>query len=235
LPLGDVIALNLDHYRLDADYKHGCHYTALPTAWASGFDKETVYRIGSGTAWQTEVPGATAGFLEFTGKGLSTFENAMARDEGLMAVLGARVLEGQKMVGESAQAIALRHAGQDSILATLAVSLAATVSLALRWVAWWHGTAERPQDVSADEVGLSLNTDFSTGAMPAREIFAVVAAWQAGAISHDGLIEILRRGEVVPADRLDEAELAAAEAARRAKLQAPGGSDPTKLLAVPST
>ena len=32
LPLGDVIALNLDHYRLDADYKHGMHFTALPTA-----------------------------------------------------------------------------------------------------------------------------------------------------------------------------------------------------------
>jgi hypothetical protein len=39
LPLGDVIAVNLDHYRLDADYKHGMHFTALPTAWVSGFDK----------------------------------------------------------------------------------------------------------------------------------------------------------------------------------------------------
>ena len=39
LPLGDVIAVNLDHYRLDADYKHGMHFTALPTAWVSGFDR----------------------------------------------------------------------------------------------------------------------------------------------------------------------------------------------------
>jgi hypothetical protein len=42
LPLGDVIAVNLDHYRLDAAFKHGMHFTALPTAWVSGFDKEDV-------------------------------------------------------------------------------------------------------------------------------------------------------------------------------------------------
>ena len=38
-PLADIIVVNLDHYRLTADYKHGMHFTALPTAWVSGFDK----------------------------------------------------------------------------------------------------------------------------------------------------------------------------------------------------
>jgi hypothetical protein len=47
LPLADIIAANLDHYRLDADYKHGLHFAALPTAWVSGFDKATPLRIGS--------------------------------------------------------------------------------------------------------------------------------------------------------------------------------------------
>jgi len=81
LPLEDLISVNLDHYRLDADYKHGVHFTALPTAWVSGFDKASSLRIGSSTAWVTETPGATAGFLEFTGQGLTTFERAMDRDE----------------------------------------------------------------------------------------------------------------------------------------------------------
>src|SRR5439155_3223123 len=92
LPLGDIMAVNLDHYRLDADYKHGCHFTALPTAWVSGFDKAAALRIGSSTAWVSETPGASAGFLEFTGQGLTTFERAMDRDERLMAVLGSRLL-----------------------------------------------------------------------------------------------------------------------------------------------
>jgi hypothetical protein len=99
LPLADIIAVNLDHYRLNADYKHGLHFTALPTAWVSGFDKEANLRIGASAAWVTETVGASAGFLEFTGQGLTTFERAMDRDERLMALLGSRMLEEQKRMG----------------------------------------------------------------------------------------------------------------------------------------
>ena len=78
----------------------------------SGFDKSASLRIGSSTAWVTETAGATAGFLEFTGQGLQTFERAMDRDEKLLAVLGSRLLEGQKKVAETAQAIELRQSGE---------------------------------------------------------------------------------------------------------------------------
>ena len=88
-----MIAVYLDHYWLNADFKHGVHFTALPTAWVSGFDKTANLRIGSSTAWVTEQTGATAGFLEFMGHGLNTFEKAMDCDERLMAVLGSRLLE----------------------------------------------------------------------------------------------------------------------------------------------
>ena len=57
LPLADIIAANLDHYRLDADYKHGLHFAALPTAWVSGFDKAAALRIGSSSAWVVGHPG----------------------------------------------------------------------------------------------------------------------------------------------------------------------------------
>src|SRR5205807_8500308 len=93
LPLSDLIACNLDHYRLDADYKHGLHFAALPTAWVSGFDKASPLRIGSSAAWVSEVPGATAGFLEFTGAGLAHLEQAMDKVERRMSLLGARMLE----------------------------------------------------------------------------------------------------------------------------------------------
>ena len=57
LPLADVIAVYLDHYWLNADFKHGVHFTALPTAWVSGFDKTANLRIGSSTAWSRNRPG----------------------------------------------------------------------------------------------------------------------------------------------------------------------------------
>ena len=208
LPLADIIAVNLDHYRLDADYKHGVHFTALPTAWVSGFDKTSTLRIGSSTAWVTETPGATAGFLEFTGQGLTTFERAMDRDERLLAVLGSRLLEGQKKVGETAQAIELRQSGENSILGTIAINVSASLTQILRWAYWWNSTEDAPDDVTTEQVLVELNTDFSTKGLSPQEIQSLVAAWQAGAISRDTMTDLFRRGEVLPEGRSNEEERA---------------------------
>ena len=210
LPLADIIALNLDHYRLDADYKHGLHFTALPTAWVSGFDKSSELRIGSSTAWVAETVGAAAGFLEFTGQGLTTFERAMDRDERLLAVLGTRMLAEQKRVGESADAIALRQSGENSVLGALAASISDSLTHVLRWMHWWHSTEEKPDLVSSEQVLVSLNTDFSLQGMDSQAITALVSAWQAGAISQDTMLDCFRKGEVLPDGRsnAEEKELA---------------------------
>lgn len=205
-PLGDIIQVNLDHYRLDADYKHGLHFTALPTAWVSGFDKTSELRIGSSTAWVAEQAGATAGFLEFKGLGLSTFENAMTRDERLMAVLGSRMLEDTKRVGETADAIELRQAGENSVLMTLALSLSDSISQVLRWVYWWNSTEQYPEAVSEDRVRLQINTDFTAKGLTSLELTAIVAAWQAGAISQATMFDLFRKGEVLPTSRTDQEE-----------------------------
>ncbi len=214
LPLADIIAINLDHYRLNADYKHGLHFTALPTAWVSGFDKSASLRIGSSTAWVAETPGATAGFLEFTGQGLTTFERAMDRDERLMAVLGTRMLEGQKRVGETAEAIELRQSGEDSVLNAVSLSVSESITRVLRWVYWWNSTEATPDDVSEELVLAKVNTDFSVRGMSSEEITAVVSAWQAGAISQETMFELFRRGEVIPPGRTDEDEKQLVSASR---------------------
>src|SRR5215472_16651856 len=138
------------------------HFTALPTAWVSGFDKSATLRIGSSTAWVTETTGATAGFLEYTGQGLTTFERAMDRDERLMAVLGSRLLEDQKKVGETAQAIELRQSGESSVLGSLACSVSESLTQVLRWVYWWNSTEDVPDSITSEDVLVQLNTDFST-------------------------------------------------------------------------
>jgi hypothetical protein len=206
LPLQDIITVNLDHYRLDADYKHGVHFTALPTAWVSGFDKSATLRIGASTAWVTDTPGATAGFLEFKGQGLETFERAMSRDERLMAVLGSRLLEDQKKVGETATAIELRQSGENSILGNIAFNASASLTHVLHWAWWWNSTEAMPDDVTDDQVLIVLNTDFSTKGLASQDIQAIVAAWQAGAISRDTMTDLFRRGEVLPEGRTTEEE-----------------------------
>jgi hypothetical protein len=206
LPLADIIAVNLDHYRLDADYKHGLHFTALPTAWVSGFDKSATLRIGSSTAWVSETPGATAGYLEFTGQGLTSFERAMDRDERLMAVLGSRLLQDQKKVGETAEAIRLRQSGEDSALSVIATSVSESLTQVLRWVYWWNSTELLPYGLSKAEVTVKLNTDFGIAGMSSQDLQAVVGAWQSGAISRDTMFELFRSGEILPDGRTNEDE-----------------------------
>jgi hypothetical protein len=205
-PLSDIIAVNLDHYRLDADYKHGLHFTALPTAWVSGFDKSASLRIGSSTAWVSETPGATAGYLEFTGQGLTSFERAMDRDERLMAVLGSRLLQDQKKVGETAEAIRLRQSGEDSALGAIATSVSESLTQVLRWIYWWNSTEALPYGLSKAEVTVKLNTDFGMAGMSSQDLQAVVGAWQSGAISRDTMFELFRSGEILPDGRTNQDE-----------------------------
>ena len=213
MPLADIISVNLDHYRLDADYKHGLHFTALPTAWVAGFDKTAELRIGSSTAWVSDTVGAVAGFLEFKGHGLSTFENAQNRDERLMAVLGSRMLEDTKRVGETADAIELRQAGENSILMTLALSVSDSISQVLRWVYWWNSTEVTPDSLRSatngnEPVLLQINTDFTAKGLTAMELTSIVGAWQAGAISQATMFDLFRKGEVLPVGRTDNEEAA---------------------------
>ncbi len=168
------------------------------------FDKASSLSIGSSTAWVTETAGATAGFLEFTGQGLETFERAMDRDERLLAVLGSRLLEGQKKVGETAQAIELRQSGENSILGNIAVNVSASLTQVLRWVYWWNSTEESPDDVTTGQVSIELNTDFSTKGLSSAEIQSIVAAWQAGTISRETMLDLFHRGEVLPEGRTNE-------------------------------
>lgn len=197
LPLADIIAANLDHYRLDADFKHGLHFAALPTAWVSGFDKATPLRIGSSAAWVSEVPGASAGFLEFTGAGLSYLERAMDKVERRMALLGARMLDtcvpadgASTAVGGSAELC-----GLGSIVASLNQSLTRVLELAQ----WWVQGGDPMQ--MGGRVSFAMNTDLGARAMSGEEITAVVGAWRAGAISRETMLERLKRGEVLPDNR----------------------------------
>jgi hypothetical protein len=206
-PIEDIVAANLDHYRLNTDYRHGMHFTALPTAFVTGFDKNAQLRIGSTTAWVTDTLGATAGYLEFKGDGLMSFERALDRVERLLTVLGSRLLESQKRVSESAAALAIRQAGESSIIASISSSVSVSMNAVLRWVYWWHSTEATPGDVTPQHLKYELNTDFEAALLSAPQMQALVAAWQSGAISRDTLLHNLRTGEILPSARTNEEEV----------------------------
>ena len=82
--------------------------------------------------------------------------------------------------------------GLGSIVASLNQSLSRVLQLAR----WWTEGGQLEQ--IASEVSFAMNTDLDAHAMSGDEITAVVAAWRAGAISRDTMLERLKRGEVLP-------------------------------------
>jgi len=198
LPLADIIAANLDHYRLDADFKYGLHFTAMPTAWVSGFENSTLL-IGSRTAWVSTAPGATAGFLEFTGAGLVHMERALERAERRMALLGARLLEVPSPEGDGVGVTMASGGAQLCGLGSVVASLNQSLSRVLELARWW---IEGGEHVGASPgVTFAMNTDLAARAITGEGLTAVVAAWRAGAISRESMLEVLKRGEVLPDGR----------------------------------
>ena len=106
-PIYDMCVVNHAHYMSCADLELGRHFTALPTPWAAGFGIDGDLSLGSTSAWVTDDPQASCGYLEFTGAGLNEISKGLAHKEELMASLGARLLEAPPNGEEAAETVVL--------------------------------------------------------------------------------------------------------------------------------
>lgn len=190
-PLLDLIDLNLSHYKSTADVEHGAHFAGLPTAVVSGYQAQENEKlcIGSATAWVFPDPAAKASFLEFTGQGLEALENRIKAKEHMMAVLGAKMLAGDKNGVEAAAAMEIKQSGEVSALAAMANNVARGLSRSLTWLVEWAGVGK--------EAEVTLNTDYMVQSLSAQDLTALVGAWQSGAISSNTLYYNLKQGEMI--------------------------------------
>lgn len=209
-PLDDLVSVNLSHYRSSADLEHGRHFTALPTAWASGFDPKARLSIGSTAAWVTDQLNAKAAFLEFTGQGLGALEKALEHKEQQMAVLGARMLTQEKRAAESGSALKIRQTGEGATLKTITTSLSESVSMALRLLVFF-GSPKDLELSALDKVKVEFNTNYSEERLTAQDITALVAAWQAGALSKDSMLYNFKQADLINPARSPEEELSLIE------------------------
>ena len=193
-PLNDLVDLNLDHYRLDADYKHGLHFTGLPTPVVSGYTRENENEklyVGSSSAWVFSDPRAKATYLEYTGQGLSAIQAAKASDEQNMAILGARLLSSEKRAVETAQTAQIHRAGESSILSAISSTISIGLTMALNTFCEWAG--------SPGKWSVVLNDEFMPPEVTPQELAEWLKGWQMGApgFSDQGLFDILQKREVV--------------------------------------
>ena len=206
-PLADLATLNIGHWRMEVDYKHGLHLCAIPTPWAAGFPKNAELYIGPEKAWVTEEIGATCGYLEFTGQGLSAIKEALERAEQHMATMGSRVLEQQKKSQEAFATVKSRQGSDSATLENIAGTVEKGLEKALTLYSLWKGRG----DV---EIEVTLNRDFVDVELNPQQLTAMLAAVQAGKMSTDSFLWNLKRGELISPDKSIEDELSEIELER---------------------
>ncbi len=94
------------------------------------------------------------------------------------------------------------------MLSAIATSVSESLTQVLHWVYWWNSTQALPTGLTKAEVMIKLNNDFGIAGMSSQDLQAVVAAWQAGAISKDTMFDLFRRGEILPDGRTNQDESA---------------------------
>jgi Domain of unknown function (DUF4055) len=208
----DLVDMNLAHYRVSADYEHGCHFCGLPTPYVTGYSptdpnvRET-FEIGSTAAWALKDPNATVGYLEFTGQGLDALKENLERKEQLMSILGARMLADEKNQVETYGATAIKRTGENSILAGISIAISNGLKEALKTFSRWAG------DEAWEQVEYDLNRDFMPVAIEPQMLTAWLALVQAGKMSDQSLFALLQRGDLIEPEVTFELEQARSEIA----------------------
>ena len=198
-PLSSIAEINASHYRTSADLEHGRHFTGLPTAWVAGFDTESELKIGSQTAWVSDNVSARAGFLEFTGSGLSTLQVALQEKQEQMATMGARMLRPPKTGVEAAETARIYQAGESGTLGDLALAIGESMNALMEYWLRWQGEEE-------PEVSVEMNTDYVDSRIDSSTLTALLNTWMAGGISYETFFYNLQHGEMVPDGRTADDE-----------------------------
>lgn len=206
-PLIDLVDANLALYQINADYRHGLHFTGLPTAVVSGYQPENTtdkLYIGSQAAWVFPDPQAKAVYLEFTGQGLNALKEAIVEKKQDMALLGARMIADETKQVETLGATQIKRSGENSILATIVQAVSEGLEWSLDIFAQWAG--------QAGEVTYQINRDFNPMMLDAQQLTALLATVQAGKLSDESFFDLIQRGDIVKADLTFEEEQARIDA-----------------------
>ena len=199
-PLLDIANLNITHYQRQADLIHALHIAAMPTLVLEGWDDTT----GSATMGVNYAiamqPGNKAYYVQADA---TSFDAQMAELQSLeqqMSTLGVTKLFGQKFVAESAEAKRIDQAQSNSVLSIISQELESALNQAFAFAAQYVGL-EPPE--------ITIDRDFDYYRLIGQDVAVLTQLNQAGKISDAMLLEVLRRGEVLPDNINIEDELEA--------------------------
>ena len=199
-PLLDIANLNLTHYQRQADLIHALHIAAMPTLVLEGWDDTT----GSATMGVNYAiamqPGNKAYYVQADATSFDAQANELQSLEMQMSSLGFTKLFGQKFVAESAEAKRIDQAQGNSVLSIISQELESALNQAFAFAAQYVGL-EPPE--------ITIDRDFDYYRLIGQDVSVLTQLNELGKISDAMLLEILRRGEILPDNINIEDELTA--------------------------
>lgn len=189
-PILDLADLNLDHYRVTADYENICHYSGCPTLLLAGIAVKEGDKVpvGSASAIVTDQADAHGEYIEVDGNN-QLLEKNLDRKQAQMAAIGARMLAPEKAGVESEGTLLMRSNGENSVLGSIAQLVSHGVSQMLAFMGEWEGVT--------GEATIQLNTDYVPAGVSPQMLSELTKALQSGAISPETYFYNLERGEMI--------------------------------------
>ena len=199
-PLIDVAYLNLAHFQRQADLIHALHIAAMPTLVLEGWD-DTSGSATMGVNYAIAMqPGNKAYYVQADATSFDAQMQELQSLEGQMSTLGVTKLFGQKFVAESAEAKRIDQAQSNSVLSIISQELESALNQAFAFAAQYVGI-EPPE--------ITIDRDFDYYRLIGQDVSVLAQLNQMGKISDAMLLDILRRGEILPDTTNIESELEA--------------------------
>lgn len=197
--LNDLCNVNLKLFSNSADFETALHEVGNPTPVFKGLRPNSLTgevptpQLGVFAGIQLDDTSTSdARYMQVSGSGMELIAQAMTDKRQEMALLGARILNPEKRVAETAESMEIARSGENSILMTLANNVSAAMAEALYFIALWHGISEE----EASTIEYKLNTNYLSR-MTAEQAKQWSETWINGGITERELFEILQQGEVI--------------------------------------
>ena len=219
-PLLPIANLNILHSQRQGDLQHALHVSALPVLVLKGFDDTDNEIALSANSALLMGPDGDASYVEPASSAFDAQQSFITELENQMRNLGISTLFNQTYVGETAEAKAMDRSDSDSLLSIVSQDLENALQNALEMAAAFVGM-EAPK--------VAVSRDFDLQKLDGAQVGQYMSMWTQGAITHQTLLEILQRGEILP--ELDvEAEIEMLEQSKLdgLDLDAAGGSLPAE-------
>ena len=207
-PIQDMVAIAISQYQTIADWKHALKFTALPTLWATGVNKEnaTSIKLGSGTALVSSDIAAKFGFVEFEGTGLVEIVTAINIHTDWMVYQGARLFQDPKKGVESEETTRLKQGAENATLSSVIDAVESGYRIVIDYANIFLGT-------SVDtETAFSMSRDFIDSKMSPEQLAALMNDWVAGGMSFETYYSLKEQGELTRQGITAEAERTLIEA-----------------------